>query len=269
MLGHHDLSDLTLDNAWESYGLYKYRLKKTWHRIEGNQLEYDWNKFTATSFQWVEKPIIKKMASALAAMERQGCQEVDMTFDKVRALWQDRLGYFSSGIQKQKMVDLEMATAFDVKSNRLVPLDFRTEKARDNNPCQAFPKTGPAVFKETRDLWWEKGINNMLQYLEWYNKQDVAIMMPLIQAMQENFQKVDADVELFRDNVSLPNVAWNVGFKFAEKEGAHFHLLKGNDEGEMVERTMGMHMAGGPSIIFERDHMAHVTTMHSDPSQVT
>ena len=54
----------------------------------------------------------------------------------------------------------------------------------------------------------------MKECLEWYKKQDVFIMMPLIRAMQANFRKVDPEVELFRDNVSLPNVARNVGFRF-------------------------------------------------------
>ena len=39
---------------------------------------------------------------------------------------------------------------------------------------------------------------NLAQYLEWYNKQDVTIMVPLIRAMQDNFVKVDPELEIFR-----------------------------------------------------------------------
>ena len=54
---------------------------------------------------------------------------------------------------------------------------------------------------------------------------------------------------------------------FAEREGSTFHLPKGN-EGEMVERTMRMHMAGGPSIVFERDHWANVTSIYKNPEEI-
>ena len=57
----------------------------------------------------------------------------------------------------------------------------------------------------------------MRQYLEWYNKQNVKLMVPHIRKMQESFCKADSDIEIFRDNISLPNIARNVCFKSAEE----------------------------------------------------
>ena len=99
-------------------------------------------------------------------------------------------------------------------------------------------------------------------------------MVPLIVKMQQSFRKVDADVEMFRDNISLPNIARNLGFKSAEQEvtkvckaSPGFHLAKGDFKGELLERTMRAHMAGGPSIIFERDHHAHITHIREHPEE--
>ena len=117
------------------------------------------------------------------------------------------------------------------------------------------------MFKDTRDLWHERGIENMAQYLEWYNKQDLTIMVSLIRAMQDKCVKVDPELEIFRD-VSLAKHGPQPVLQVC------FHLPKGNDEWEMVERTLRMHMAGGPSIIFEPDHWAHVTSIHGHPEEV-
>ena len=58
---------------------------------------------------------------------------------------------------------------------------------------------------------------------------------------------------MFRGNTSLPHIARNIGYEFAEKEGGVFHLCRGYEEGEGLERKIRRNLAGGPSIIFNRN----------------
>jgi hypothetical protein len=60
------------------------------------------------------------------------------------------------------------------------------------------------------------------------------------------------DIELFRDNMSLPQLARYLGYKQAESHGYAFFLPKKADEGERVEGTLQRNIAGGPSVVFDR-----------------
>lgn len=93
----------------------------------------------------------------------------------------------------------------------------------------------------------------MADYLKHYIEQDVRVMVPLIAEMQSQFRQVNSKVTPIRDCISLPNFARIVGYEMAEKEGASFHLCKGDDEGHNLERKIRQNLAGGPSIILNRE----------------
>ncbi|ELT90333.1 hypothetical protein CAPTEDRAFT_210559 [Capitella teleta] len=59
-------------------------------------------------------------------------------------------------------------------------------------------------------------------------------------------------VELFRGNVSLPNIARYMGYKSAEEGGHVFYLPKGPIDGAQVEGKIHSNMAGGPSVVYDR-----------------
>ena len=277
-LSFDNVNEIVLGCDTASYELFEDVLRKCAHRVVGNILEREWENYTATVFQKVDKPLIDKVACDLALME---CREGQSDIRRMKMEWLLELGYFSSDIQKPRTMDLESVAVWG-KDGHLEPLTY---KVADHLPFQTgvgdfvplpdrkakrgqFPPTGPAVYAEQLKLWREKRFLNIIEYLAWYNQQDVKIMIPLIAKMNDNFKRVDDEIEMFRMNVSLPNIARNIGFKEAEREGGVFHLAKGALEGELLERTMRAHMAGGPSIGFERRHLAHMSSVRGHPEEV-
>lgn len=102
---------------------------------------------------------------------------------------------------------------------------------------------------------------NMGEYLEIYNNVDVEIMHPIINKMKTKWSLLDSDITLFRDTVSLPNVARKFGFKKAAESGGTFHLPKGENEGHKIERTLRRNLTGGPSIIYTRQMKRNQTKL--------
>jgi hypothetical protein len=78
-----------------------------------------------------------------------------------------------------------------------------------------------------------------------------------ITALQRDLDGMPPDVgggyvELFRGNVSLPNIARYMGYKSAEEGGHVFYLPKGPIDGAQVEGKIHSNMAGGPSVVYDR-----------------
>ena len=115
------------------------------------------------------------------------------------------------------------------------------------------------LHKHVVGVWIRENIGDMHSYLEWYNKKDVQIMHPLIDAMQANYKNIDASCQLFVDNMSLPNIARYIGYKKCEKSGGVFFLARGDDEGIAFERVIRRNLNGGPSIIFNRGVTAGIS----------
>ena len=93
-------------------------------------------------------------------------------------------------------------------------------------------------------------------------------MHPVIDAMQENYRNIDPSCQLFNDNMSLPNIARTIGYKYCEKAGGIFFLPKGDDEGLEFERVIRRNLNGGPSIIFNRGITAHSSVIEGTDNKV-
>ena len=104
----------------------------------------------------------------------------------------------------------------------------------------AYEKADTAEWK---DCWPDASPSESLDLLEeaWARREEDLRSMP-----------GGKTLELFRGNISLPNVARYLGYKTAESQGHAFYLPKGADEGRHVEGTLRRNMAGGPSVVFDR-----------------
>ena len=179
-------------------------------------------------------------------------------------------GFHNVSIQKQNRWELEdVVTLLPHKSEQH---SFIYEKPTSftwlriiNDPDKSYkklPVTGLGNFWHILNIWKKEKCENMIDFLRWYNNGDVEIMQPLINAMRENYRSIDKSLNLFHDNVSLPNIARNIGFKEAESNGGIFHLAKGPIEGATYERKIRRNLIGGPSIIFDRLHEAYVSKIN-------
>jgi len=251
----------TLHEPDKLYNMFNDKLKKMIHRVEGNTLEGEWQRYTAGHHSRTTQPVICQLAEKFAKdeAELEACEHDTEAIESLKVDWREFLGYHSVTFQKQRTVDLE---------------DYMTLKSGGNSQMTSYgwcngqsdlgfksrlnkPTTGVENF--------DKGVRNVivsnkfstLEYLEWYNNKDVEIMHPLIDHMTELFREVDNHIEMFRDNVSVPNIARCAGHRDAEKHGGTYFLAKGHHQGDYFERPIRRNLNGGPSIIFNKNPVAY------------
>ena len=178
----------------------------------------------------------------------------------------DDLDFHSSKMQKQKTMCLEdVVTLLPHKDPLHIsgkPTSYTWMDPAPSScapPPEKIPNTGIDNFKHVLKVYKDEKCENIIGFLEWYNNGDVEVMIPLIQEIQKNYRHIDPSLNLFRDNISLPNISRNIGFNECAKEGGIFHLAKGPYEGGTFERMIRRNLNGGPSIIFDRYHKAYET----------
>ena len=88
--------------------------------------------------------------------------------------------------------------------------------------------------------------------LEDQSRSDVERMLPIIAKMDSDFSEIDPMLEIFRGNISLPNISRILGYKSASLHGGTFYLPRGDKEGELVEERLRSNLVGGPSIIYKQ-----------------
>ena len=246
ILSRADLPQMSISSTSESYDLFIDNLKQHIHRPKGNLLENDWVKFTSKKHSWSVLPIVHKIADEMSENDEDYLE------------WLDLLGLNDIQYQKPRTHDLE---SFETSFVHLLPERMKKDcpyisNGKTNSDAIGLKKlkTGIECFhNDFIKVCRENDFQNFHDFLKYYNVKDVVIMHPLIRKMNINFQGISPQCQMFRDNTSLPHIARNIGYEFAEKEGGIFHLCKGYDEGDALERKIRRNLAGGPSIIFNRN----------------
>ena len=289
-LGAENFGTMKMSLDSSSYDLFVDDLTLPPHRVQGHLLEKEWQTYTKQKFRSLEQPVIYDMAvhlaqkSSLALVEGTGLSLKDK-FREEKNSWLQMLGFNGVNIQKPRTVDTE--DFISLKPSYMEPMEedvqrrthfhwlnaTEKKKASVKNSVKTATKsqivTGVEnLHKHVVNVWREKEIEDMYQYLEWYNKKDVEIMHPVIDAMQENYRNIDPSCQLFNDNMSLPNIARSIGYKSCESAGGVFFLPKGDNEGLEFERVIRRNLNGGPSIIFNRDVTAFVSTIEGTHNKV-
>lgn len=327
-----DISALKAELTRECYGWFTNRLRKPYHRIEGNLLEDEWSK-------GVQGFRVKELRAHITVQEgpefwypfddEYYCDEMSREYNKeyevqknpfslnqkqVYALWDHIMQCECSfdatqdymeclGLPKDHYIYglrewVEIMAGWVKRYNRWydstsedvpqkpssVPaegLDFPFELAAEVDDYLRHPDREKQSSWEYEDSYKLKGIvtgvesfdksfiaeynslgcPDMGDYLRHYNNVDVEIMHPIISLMREKWRSLDPLLMLFRNSMSLPNLSRNFGFKEAEKAGGFFHLCKGEEEGEKLERTLRRNVVGGPSIIYNRHFKAGETIL--------
>ena len=281
-LARNGFPSLKMELNSTTYDLFEDDLKQPPHRVQGHLLESDWQNYTADLFRNSTQPVIYNIAVHLAKKSMFEEQEASSTlnfkteFLKKKNNWLSLLGFNSIAIQKPRTCDAEdilslrpsYSETFDDTIQRRTHFHWLNETEGKKSEVKTSVKqlttreivTGiENLHKHVINVWTEKNISTMHEYLAWYNKKDVEIMHPLIDAMQANYKNIDSSCQLFVDNMSLPNIARYIGYKNCEKAGGVFFLAKGDDEGLAFERVIRRNLNGGPSIIFNRGVTANIT----------
>ncbi len=108
------------------------------------------------------------------------------------------------------------------------------------------PSTGEENYRYLQQLWIERGMKSMKDFLEWYNNKDV---LPTIEALEKmRLFYAGQRIDMYKQGLTLPGLA-NVMLHRSTGD-VKFHLFSEGDK--HLDALLRNSMVGGPSIIFNR-----------------
>ena len=112
---------------------------------------------------------------------------------------------------------------------------------------------GRRVWRELDAMWGEKGMNDLMDFLHWYNDLDVTSFVEAVKVQQSLFWK-HLHIDIFKEGISLPGISLKYAMKTTD---AKFALY--GEKFKWLHSELREGVVGGPSIIFTRYHEKDVT----------
>ena len=112
-------------------------------------------------------------------------------------------------------------------------------------------------YEKLQEIWREKEMKNLQDFLVWYNNLDTAPAIEAIEKMMTFYRQMRVD--LFKNAVSVPGVARNLIFKHCDEK---FSCIQEKDED--LYRTIKANIIGGPSLIMTRHHKVDETLIRGE-----
>jgi hypothetical protein len=106
-----------------------------------------------------------------------------------------------------------------------------------------------ADYALCQQIWVEKRMSTLKDFLIWYNNKDVVPFLPALKLQVEFYAKLGVDMS--KDAISVPGVTLKYLFKTLPKD-VSFSLCSKREED--LHKTIRNNIVGGPSIIFHRYH---------------
>lgn len=160
------------------------------------------------------------------------------------------------------------------ESKSFFPYDWFDNVAKLDHPClppyEAFYSTlkrantlesngsGPDNYRELQSIWTRENMTTFRDFLKYYNNEDVRGFVVGVERMLAYY--VAEGIDLFKDTISLPNLARQQLFKTTN---AVFPLFDSSNQD--IYRTFQTGVCGGPSIIYKREAKAGVTPIRNNP----
>ena len=120
---------------------------------------------------------------------------------------------------------------------------------------------GAENYQGLQTLWTQKGMSTFRDLLKYYNNADVIGFVVAVEKLLEFY--FDSGIDLFKDTISLPNLARSQLFKCTE---ALFPVFDYHSQD--IYRTIQQNIVGGPSIIFKREARAGETRIRNNPNVI-
>ena len=117
-----------------------------------------------------------------------------------------------------------------------------------------------AEYRECQRVWRENDMQNLGQFLEYYNNLDVSPFLSAI-AEQSKFYR-ERGIDMFKDGIGVPGLTLRYLFKTMPSEDVYFALF--SDDQADLHSLLREHLVGGPSIIFHRYHEKGVTKIRGN-----
>jgi len=127
------------------------------------------------------------------------------------------------------------------------------------------PLTGEQQYSKLQEIWREKGMKTLKDFLCFYNQIDVEPAMIAIKNMLNLFAE-DGITDPFKSSISAPGLARAKLFQTAAENNVNFALI-GSEDIDLYH-TIQKNICGGPSIIYSRYHSKDETYIRSNPEKV-
>ena len=128
----------------------------------------------------------------------------------------------------------------------------------------AIPKSSiDDKYKQLLEIWTINNMKTFRDFLKYYSELDIGPFVQGIAAFKKYF--LHKNVDVFKDNVSVPGIARQNLYKCGIKMGASFSLNDSLDRD--IYDTIKENLTGGPSIIFCRKHIVGETYIREDHSR--
>ena len=112
---------------------------------------------------------------------------------------------------------------------------------------------GRLVYDKLQQLWREKHMTNLMDFLRWYNDRDVTSFVEAVKIQKSLFWE-HFGIDIFKEGVSLPGISLKYAMKTTD---AKFALY--GEKFKWLHEELRQAVVGGPSIIFTRHHEKDVT----------
>ena len=125
----------------------------------------------------------------------------------------------------------------------------------------AIDGSGAENYRMLQNVWQEQNMTSFRDFLRYYNNADVIGFVQAVKKMLEFY--FDNEIDLFKDTISLPNLARRELFKSGKTLFPVFDY-----HNQDIYRTVQQNIVGGPSIIFKREARAGQTPIRNNPDVI-
>ena len=120
---------------------------------------------------------------------------------------------------------------------------------------------GRANYNALTMVWERQQMHTFRDFLKYYNNSDVIGFVHAVDKMLQFYSRMGVD--LFKDTISLPNLARTQLFK---QSNTQFPLFDSTNQD--LYRIVQQNIVGGPSIIFKREAIAGETPIRNNPNEI-
>ena len=112
---------------------------------------------------------------------------------------------------------------------------------------------GRRMWQSLQQMWQDKGMTSLMQFLEWYNNLDVTSFVEAVKVQKSMFWD-HFKIDIFKDAISLPGCSLKYAMSTTD---AKFALY--GKKYKWLHSELRDNIVGGPSIVFSRHHEKDVT----------
>ena len=206
----------------------------------------------------LDKPevLFTKKNNAMMCVETAKLKMLDITNYLAPSSYSEYLAAFHIE-EKKGFFPYEFVKSFEhlTQTRQLPPYEafYSNLNACNTLDCGEGELAGRKRWSELEMLWRERGMSDLLAFLEWYNNLDVSSFVEAIKKQFSLFRE-HFGIDIFKEGISLPGISLKYAMTTTD---AKFALY--GEKFKWLYKELRESITGGPSIIFSRHQEKDVT----------